>query len=119
MGVEKKIIENGNGTDYPKVGENVAIHYTGCLYEEGAENNMGKKFDSSYDRGSPLATPIGVGRLIRGWDEGVPQMSLGERAILTISADYGYGARGFPGLIPANSTLVFDVKLVTIGTRNA
>ncbi|KAJ5338714.1 hypothetical protein N7452_005442 [Penicillium brevicompactum] len=120
MGVEKTILENGNGVDYPKVGERVAIHYRGCLYDPSkeAEHFMGAEFDSSYKRGSPLATPIGVGRLIQGWDEGVPQMSLGEKAILTISADYGYGDRGFPGLIPANSQLVFEVKLVSIGTKS-
>ncbi|KAJ5860704.1 FKBP-type peptidyl-prolyl isomerase [Penicillium soppii] len=119
MGVEKKILKAGNGVDFPKEGEKVAMHYTGCLYDEKAEHKMGTKFDSSRDRGEPLASPIGVGRLIRGWDEGVPTMSLGERAILTITPDYGYGDRGFPGLIPANSTLVFDVELVKIGTRSA
>ncbi|KAJ5326477.1 uncharacterized protein N7506_009579 [Penicillium brevicompactum] len=114
MGVEKTILENGNGVDYPKVGERVAIHYRGCLYDPSkeAEHFMGA------DAVPPLATPIGVGRLIKGWDQGVPQMSLGEKAILTISPDFGYGAQGFPGLIPANSQLVFEVKLVSIGTKS-
>ncbi|KAJ5942750.1 hypothetical protein N7516_002918 [Penicillium verrucosum] len=121
MGVEKKTLVEGNGVDYPKKGEHVAIHYTGCLYDaEKADNHfMGNQFDSSHKAGrGPLATPIGVGRLIRGWDEGVPQMSLGEKAILTISSDYGYGDRGFPGLIPANSKLVFEVELLKVGTKS-
>ncbi|KAJ5175349.1 Peptidyl-prolyl cis-trans isomerase [Penicillium canariense] len=121
MGVEKTILSPGNGVDFPKQGDNVAMHYTGCLYDASAAANyyMGKKFDSSRDRGSPLTSPIGVGRLIRGWDEGVPQMSLGEKAILDISSDFGYGARGFPDLIPENSRLVFEVELVGINNKKA
>jgi FK506-binding protein 1 len=80
------------------------MHYVGTL-----EN--GKKFDSSRDRGRPFQTRIGVGQVIRGWDEGVPQLSLGERAILTITGDYAYGERGFPGLIPPNATLIVSVSL--------
>ncbi|KAJ5156779.1 hypothetical protein N7492_009582 [Penicillium capsulatum] len=123
MGVEKKILQAGNGVDFPKKGDVVAMHYTGCLYDQSQEANhfMGKKFDSSKNpgRGQPLSSAIGVGRLIKGWDEGVPQMSLGEKAILTISADYGYGPNGFPGLIPPNSPLVFEVELVKIGDKSA
>ncbi|KAJ5675705.1 Peptidyl-prolyl cis-trans isomerase, partial [Penicillium macrosclerotiorum] len=120
MGVEKTILTPGNGVDFPKKGDNVAMHYTGCLYDEKeADNhNMGFKFDSSRDRGTPLASPIGVGRLIKGWDEGVPTMSLGEKAILDISPDFGYGERGFPGLIPENSRLVFEVELVKINNKS-
>ncbi|KAI2792218.1 Peptidyl-prolyl cis-trans isomerase [Penicillium oxalicum] len=114
MGVEKTVLKAGNGVDFPQKGDNVAMHYTGCLYDASAAANhyMGQKFDSSRDRGTPLASPIGVGRLIKGWDEGVPQMSLGERAILDISP-------GFPGLIPPNSRLVFDVELVKINNKTA
>lgn len=83
------------------------MHYVGTL-----EN--GKKFDSSRDRGRPFQTEIGVGRVIRGWDEGVPQLSLGEKAQFTISGDYGYGAQGYPGLIPPNATLIFEVELLGI-----
>ncbi|KAJ5966457.1 hypothetical protein N7481_013171 [Penicillium waksmanii] len=117
MGVEKKTLVPGNGVDFPKKGDNVSLHYTGCLYDASKADNhfMGDKFDSSHNPGrGPLASDIGVGRLIRGWDEGVPQMSVGEKAILTISADYGYGPKGFPGLIPANSQLVFEVELLKI-----
>ncbi|PGH10470.1 hypothetical protein AJ80_07513 [Polytolypa hystricis UAMH7299] len=119
MGVEKKTLVEGNGVDYPKKGENVALNYTGCLYDATKADNhfMGKQFDSSKGRG-PLATPIGVGRLIQGWDQGVPQMSLGEKAILTISSDYAYGPRGIANLIPPNSDLVFEVELVKVGTKS-
>ncbi|KAK6353265.1 FK506 binding protein proline rotamase rapamycin-binding protein [Orbilia brochopaga] len=108
MGVTKETITPGNGTNYPKPGDTVTMHYTGTL-----EN--GKKFDSSRDRNEYFVTKIGVGKVIKGWDEGVPQMSLGERAKLTITPDYGYGAAGVGnGLIPGNATLIFDVELIKI-----
>lgn len=74
----------------------------------------GSKFDSSRDRGTPFQTKIGVGQVIKGWDEGVPQLSLGEKAVLTATPDYAYGARGFPPVIPPNSTLKFEVELIKI-----
>eukprot|EP00894_Picocystis_sp_ML_P003619 jgi/Pico_ML_1/54136/g4554.t2 len=74
----------------------------------------GQKFDSSRDRGEKFRFRIGVGQVIRGWDEGVMQMSVGERATLTCTPDYGYGPRGFPPVIPPNSTLVFDVELFAV-----
>ncbi|OJJ95889.1 FKBP-type peptidyl-prolyl cis-trans isomerase [Aspergillus aculeatinus CBS 121060] len=115
MGVTKTILTPGTSDQKPVKGDYVSIHYTGCLYKEGAENNMGDKFDSSLNPGrGPFKVQIGVGQVIKGWDEGVPTMNVGEEAVLTISPDYGYGARGFPGLIPANSTLVFKVKLLSI-----
>ncbi|KAL6717080.1 hypothetical protein ACLMJK_004995 [Lecanora helva] len=118
MGVDKKIISTGNGTDVPKVGDEVTIEYTGNLYDESkgaAADFRGKqyviytrsqlksksvaklqssvtRFDSSKGRG-PFKTQIGVGKVIKGWDEGVTTMSLGEKAILTISSDYAYGER--------------------------
>ncbi|BCR99092.1 FKBP-type peptidyl-prolyl cis-trans isomerase [Aspergillus luchuensis] len=113
MGVTKEILSPGNGQQFPKPGDQISMHYTGCLYDENAPNKMGKQFDSSRGRGA-FKTAIGVGGLIKGWDEAVPQMSVGEKAILTISPDYGYGPRGFPGLIPPNSTLVFEVELLGI-----
>lgn len=97
----------GDGVNFPKTGDLVTIHYTGTL-----EN--GKKFDSSRDRGKPFQTNIGVGQVIKGWDEGIPQLSLGEKAILTIPGSKAYGDRGFPGLIPPNATLIFDVELLKI-----
>ncbi|KAJ5895337.1 hypothetical protein N7495_007028 [Penicillium taxi] len=116
MGVDKKILSPGNGTSFPKPGDYVDMHYTGCLYDASQADNhfMGKKFDSSYDRKKPLGSAIGVGRLIKGWDEGVPTMSLGEKAILTITPDYAYGPRGIPGVIPENAVLVFEVSLEKI-----
>ncbi|WP_411129857.1 FKBP-type peptidyl-prolyl cis-trans isomerase [Streptomyces sp. x-19] len=107
MGVTREVITAGDGKNFPKAGDSITMHYTGTL-----EN--GQKFDSSRDRNEPFVCDIGVGQLIKGWDEGVPQMSLGERAKLVITADYGYGPRGVPGVIPPNATLVFDVELLAI-----
>ncbi|KAG2219388.1 hypothetical protein INT45_010964, partial [Circinella minor] len=97
----------GDGKTFPKPGDTVSMHYTGTL-------TNGDKFDSSRDRGSPFVCKIGVGQLIKGWDEGVPQMSVGQRAKLTCTPDYAYGPRGIPGVIPPNATLVFDVELIKI-----
>ncbi|KAE8408711.1 hypothetical protein BDV37DRAFT_238201 [Aspergillus pseudonomiae] len=119
MGVIKQTLAPGNGVDIPQKNDEVAMHYTGWLYDQNAPENKGTKFDSSYDRGQPLRVAIGTGRVIRGWDEGVPQMTLGERALLTITGDYAYGARGFPGLIPPNATLLFEVQLVSINGKTA
>ncbi|KAL4983246.1 FK506-binding protein 1B [Aspergillus falconensis] len=116
QGVTKTIIRPGNGRDSPSTGDTVIIDYKGCLYDEARgekEYFMGTQFDTSQGRG-PLKTEIGVGKVILGWDEGVQQMTLGEKAILTISSDYGYGKRGFPGLIPPDSGLVFEVELKKI-----
>lgn len=119
MGVTRKIVTKGNGTDKPKKGDQVTIEYTGNLYDEakGSKDNFrGKQFDSSKGRG-PFKTQIGVGKVIKGWDEGVMDMSLGEKSILTISGDYAYGDRGFPGLIPPNASLVFEVELKAINDK--
>mmetsp|Transcript_13368 Transcript_13368/g.42627 ORF Transcript_13368/g.42627 Transcript_13368/m.42627 type:complete len:111 (-) Transcript_13368:158-490(-) len=107
MGVEVTTTTAGDGKTYPKAGDKLVMHYTGRLED-------GTKFDSSRDRGKPFSFTIGVGQVIRGWDEGVLRMSLGESATLRISSDYGYGSRGVPGVIPPNSTLVFDVELLEI-----
>ncbi|EYE91428.1 FKBP-type peptidyl-prolyl cis-trans isomerase [Aspergillus ruber CBS 135680] len=119
MGVTKKTLQPGNGTDYPQKGSMCAIDYTGALYDASKDNNhfMGKEFDSSRSRG-PLKVNIGIGRVIEGWDQGVLQMSLGEKAILTISSDSAYGPRGFPGLIPAHSDLVFECHLVSVDGKS-
>ena len=77
----------------------------------------GNKFDSSVERGQPFQTKIGVGQVIKGWDEGVPQLSLGQKAKLTCTPDYAYGKNGYPPVIPANSTLVFEVQLLKINGK--
>ncbi|SJL17677.1 related to FK506-binding protein 1 [Armillaria ostoyae] len=87
--------------------DKVTIHYVGTLTD-------GTKFDSSRDRGEAFVTDIGVGKVIKGWDEGVPQLSLGQKAVLTASADYAYGSRGFHPIIPPNATLKFEVELLKI-----
>ncbi|KAF9428058.1 FK506 binding protein proline rotamase rapamycin-binding protein [Entomortierella beljakovae] len=107
MGVTVEQITPGDGKTYPKQGQKVKIHYVGTL-------TNGTKFDSSRDRNDPFITDIGVGAVIKGWDEGVPQLSLGEKAILRITSDYAYGPRGFPPVIPANSDLIFEVELLEI-----
>lgn len=97
-GVDISRLTPGDGKTFPVAGDIVTIHYVGTLED-------GQKFDSSRDRGAPFKVPIGVGHVIRGWDEGVPQLSKGEKAVLTITGDYAYGERGFPGVIPPNATL--------------
>ncbi|XP_008284985.1 12 kDa FK506-binding protein-like [Stegastes partitus] len=105
MGVDVEVIKPGDGTSYPGKGQTVTVHYVGTL-------TNGKKFDSSRDRGDPFEFKLGKGQVIRGWDEGVAQMSLGEVAKLTCSPDYAYGSKGYPPIIPANSTLIFEVELL-------
>jgi peptidylprolyl isomerase len=93
----------------PKTGQTCVMHYTGWLYKDGAK---GTKFDSSVDRGSPFEFTIGVGQVIKGWDEGVASMKVGGKRTLIIPASLGYGARGAGGVIPPNATLMFDVELL-------
>ena len=107
MGVTIERLAPGDGTDFPQRGDTVKIHYVGTLED-------GTKFDSSRDRGTPFVTQIGVGKVIKGWDEGVPQLSVGEKAVLTCTHDYAYGAQGFPPVIPPNATLRFEVELISI-----
>ncbi|KAF1913321.1 hypothetical protein BDU57DRAFT_522165 [Ampelomyces quisqualis] len=124
MGVEKVMLKRGNGTDVPKKHDEVSMEYTGWLYDDNIPNKKGKQFDTSVGRGD-LITPIGVGRVLLGWDEGIlgcgssPPMTLGEKATLTISSDYGYGEKGFLGYIPANAKLIFDVELKSINGKRA
>ena len=107
-----KIIDTKVGTGpSPKTGQTVVVHYTGWLYENGAK---GKKFDSSVDRNEPFEFPLGVHRVIAGWDEGVATMKVGGKRTLIIPPELGYGARGAGGVIPPNATLMFDVELLSI-----
>ena len=95
----------------PRTGQTVVVHYTGWLYENGAK---GKKFDSSVDRNEPFEFPIGQGRVIKGWDEGVATMKIGGKRTLIVPPQLGYGARGAGGAIPPNATLIFDVELLGV-----
>ncbi|HEY7990500.1 MAG TPA: FKBP-type peptidyl-prolyl cis-trans isomerase [Stellaceae bacterium] len=95
----------------PRTGQTCVMHYTGWLYENGAK---GKKFDSSVDRGQPFEFTIGVGQVIKGWDEGVATMKVGGKRTLIIPPALGYGARGAGGVIPPNATLIFDVELLDV-----
>ena len=109
-GLQYEVIQQGSGAS-PKSGDRVTVHYTGWLDNNG---QSGKKFDSSVDRGNPFAFIIGQGQVIRGWDEGVMSMQVGEKRRLIIPAALGYGARGIGGVIPPNAILIFDVELLGI-----
>jgi FKBP-type peptidyl-prolyl cis-trans isomerase len=105
MGVTVETITPGDGKTFPAKGQTVIVHYTGTLTD-------GKKFDSSRDRNKPFKFKIGVAQVIKGWDEGVIQMSVGQRAKLTCTPDYGYGHAGAGNVIPPGATLIFDVELL-------
>ena len=94
-------------------GKTVDVHYTGWLYEAAAPNQRGKQFDSSVGRG-PFSFPLGAGRVIKGWDEGVAGMKVGGKRTLVIPPELGYGKRGAGGVIPPDATLVFDVELLDV-----
>jgi FKBP-type peptidyl-prolyl cis-trans isomerase FkpA len=95
----------------------VIVHYTGWLHDPAAQDQRGRKFDSSRDRGQPLSFQLGAGRVIRGWDQGLPGMKLGGIRHLVIPSSLAYGARGAGnGVIPPNATLIFDVELLAVET---
>ena len=95
----------------PRANQTAVVHYTGWLYTNGAK---GQKFDSSVDRGEPFEFPVGQGRVIKGWDEGVATMKIGGKRTLIVPPQLGYGARGAGGAIPPNATLMFDVELLGV-----
>ncbi len=104
MSLQSEILREGNGA-VATAGQTVTVHYVGTLTD-------GKKFDSSRDRGQGFTFKLGAGQVIEGWDKGVAGMKIGELRKLTIPAEMGYGSRGFPPVIPANATLVFEVELL-------
>jgi len=116
--MDEQTIQTASGLEYvdlvegagprPKPGETVRVHYTGWL-------KSGQKFDSSLDRGEPFPFPIGKGRVIKGWDEGVAGMKVGGKRKLIIPAHLGYGDRGAGNVIPPGATLIFEVELLAIG----
>jgi FKBP-type peptidyl-prolyl cis-trans isomerase FkpA len=95
-------------------GQMAVVQYTGWLYETAAADNKGKRFDSSLDSGKPFSFPLGTGSVIKGWDQGVVGMQVGERRRLIIPPDMAYGDAGAVGVIPPGATLVFDIELVKI-----
>jgi peptidylprolyl isomerase len=109
-GLQYADTKEGTGAS-PKSGQICVMDYTGWLWENGAK---GKKFDSSVDRGTPFEFPIGQGRVIKGWDEGVATMKVGGKRTLVIPPGLGYGSRGAGGVIPPNATLIFEVELIAI-----
>lgn len=105
-GLQIETLKEGTGAA-PKAGQTVRVHYTGRLTD-------GKKFDSSVDRGQPFEFILGRGQVIKGWDEGLALMKIGQKSKLTIPPELGYGARGAGGAIPPNATLVFEVELLGV-----
>ncbi len=105
-GLEYIEIQAGTGTQ-AEAGRTVSVHYTGKLQD-------GQVFDSSLTRGQPIVVPLGRGRVIKGWDEGIALMKVGGKAQLIIPPHLGYGERGAGGVIPPNATLVFDVELIDV-----
>ena len=109
-GLQYEDVLVGTGAE-AKHGQNVSVHYTGWIYKDGKKGN---KFDSSVDRGEPFSFGLGMGEVIKGWDEGVAGMKLGGKRTLIIPPELGYGAGGYPPVIPANATLMFDVELLGV-----
>jgi FKBP-type peptidyl-prolyl cis-trans isomerase FkpA len=111
--LQNEDVKVGEGSE-ARAGRVVRVHYTGWLYDAGAANKRGQKFDSSKDSNQPFEFTLGAREVIPGWDEGVAGMKVGGTRILTIPPEMGYGARGAGGVIPPNATLVFEVELLEV-----
>ncbi len=105
-----KHFKEGDGKTFPKKGDKVFVHYTGTLLD-------GKKFDSSVDRGTPLPFTLGVGQVIKCWDNAVARLSLGEKISVVCPSELAYGKRGAGGIIPPNADLIFEMELMKIESR--
>lgn len=107
MPLQIEELQVGTGKE-AKPGQSVSVHYTGTL-------TNGSRFDSSRDRNEPFEFALGAGMVIKGWDQGIAGMKVGGRRKLTIPPELGYGPMGYPPVIPANATLIFDVELLEVG----
>ncbi len=117
-GLTARILRAGDGRA-AEAGDIVVVHYTGWLFDEAAEGNRGSKFDSSVDRGEHFQFPLGAGKVIKGWDQGIEGMVIGEVRELTIAPDMAYGDRGAGSVIPPGATLVFEVELFDLQSLSA
>jgi FKBP-type peptidyl-prolyl cis-trans isomerase FkpA len=117
-GLTARILQEGNG-ETAEAGQVAVVHYTGWLYDDTAENKRGVKFDSSIDRHQHFDFMLGAGDVIKGWDQGVVGMKVGEKRELTIAPDMAYGDRRVGDIIPPGSTLVFEIDLVELRGSNA
>lgn len=112
-GLSATIVKKGHGR-VAEVGDFVNVHYTGWLYDEQAEDNRGDLFDSSVSRNEQFSFKLGAGQVIKGWDQGVAGMLIGEKRVLTLAPEMGYGSRGAGDVIPPDATLIFDVELFSL-----
>lgn len=113
---ELQIIDVKVGDGKPaKINHRIAVHYTGWLYDDSAEDKKGEKFDSSYDRKRPFVFSLGNKDVIQGWEQGLLNMQVGGKRTLIIPPHMGYGAKGYPPVIPPNSALIFDIELLQAG----
>lgn len=106
MGVEVETLRQGDGVNFPGRGQTLVVHYTAYL-------QSGQKLLSSLDQRQPFSFRLGMNQVIRGWDEGLSALSLGQKVRLTVSPDFAYGVQGLLGCVPPNATLLFDVELIS------
>ena len=112
--LQSTVLKQGSGGAAVAAGQTAVVNYTGWLYEATAPEHKGKEFDSSKNAGQPFQFPLGTGNVIKGWDQGVAGMQVGESRRLVIPPDLAYGDAGAGGVIPPGATLLFDVELVGI-----